>query len=60
MPRDGYNRVNFSPKKRDALRKKYDQAVEDGKDHFMLDDDKFVTGYAKYLLQYLDGLYDGL
>jgi hypothetical protein len=60
MTGDGYNKVSFTPKTRDALRKEYDQAVEDNKDSFVFDGNEFVTGYAKYLLQYLDGQYDGL
>lgn len=60
MTGDGYNAVNFTPKKRDALRKEYDQAVEESKDSFVFDGNEFVTDYAKHLLRYLDGQYDGL
>ena len=36
------------------LRKAYENAVREGKDTFSINGYDFVTGYAKYLLQYLE------
>ena len=35
------------------LRKAYEKAVAEGKDQFEIDGYTLVTGYAKYLLEYL-------
>lgn len=46
--------VGFTAEKAEALRAAYKQAVTEGKDTFMFERLEYVTGYAKYLLEYLD------
>ena len=48
--------VNFTPKKRDDLRKAYNQAVEDNVTEFEFDGNTYYVAYAKYLLQHLDNV----
>jgi hypothetical protein len=48
------NMVEFDRKKRDRLRKRYKEAVEKKEDQFEFEGNKYVTSYAKYLLEYLD------
>lgn len=47
--------IVFDREKRDQLRKAYDFAVEQKKLQFVFDGNVFVTSYAKYMLEYLDG-----
>lgn len=47
--------VNFTREKRDALRRAYDRAAGKGQVQFMFEGREYLTGYAKYLLEYLDG-----
>ena len=49
--------INFTPQVRDALRKEYEAAVERGDEEFAFRDCAFVTEYAKYLLEFLDDVY---
>jgi hypothetical protein len=37
-----------------ALKRAYKKACDGGNDTFILDGNEFVTGYAKYLLQYFE------
>lgn len=37
-----------------GLRKAYNKAVKEGKDQFKFKDADFVTGYAKYFLEYYE------
>ena len=50
-------KINFTPEVRDALRKEYEAAVERGDENFEFRDFPFVTEYAKYLLEFLDDVY---
>lgn len=54
-----HKQITWTKAKRDRLRLAYEQAVKDGKDIFTFEGDEFVTNYAKYLLQYLDGQLGG-
>jgi len=49
------NTINFTPKKLDALRAKYAQALKVGHDRFTFEGYEMLVAYAKYLLEYLDG-----
>ena len=46
--------ITFTPETRDLLRGAYMKAVDDGNDVFTFNGDEYVTGYAKYLLEFLD------
>lgn len=46
--------TQFTPAKRDELRKLYDVAVKEGREYFMFEDQEVLVDYAKYLLQFLD------
>ena len=46
--------ITWDTRKRNQLRKLYDQAVETGADTVTIDGHELVTSYAKYLLMYLD------
>lgn len=46
--------IAFTAGKRERLRKAYNVAVNDDADVFVFEDREYVTGYAKYLLEYLD------
>lgn len=37
-----------------GLRKAYNKAVKEGKDQFKYNENDFVTGYAKYFLEYYE------
>jgi len=52
--------MHFTPQLRDDLRKQYDKAVKDGKDKFVFNTWEILTGYAKYLLEYLDTRFEEL
>jgi len=47
--------VEFSREKTENLRTAYDEAVRTGAEVFEFEGLQLVTGYAKYLLEYLDG-----
>lgn len=47
-------RIMSKPATVKDLRKAYEKAVREGKDTFTIDGYNFVTGYAKYLLQYIE------
>jgi hypothetical protein len=51
MPKEGG--IMGRPATVKDLRKAYEKAVREGKDTFSIDGYDFVTGYAKYLLEYL-------
>lgn len=46
--------VEYTPEKRDRLRKAYDKARSYGHGTFSFDGHTYLTDYAKYLLEYLD------
>jgi hypothetical protein len=48
--------INGDQKSYDALMKAYESAVADNVEKFIFEGDEIVTGYAKYLLQYLKTL----
>lgn len=50
----GDNAITFTHAKRDELRKLYNRAVKDGANEFQFEGRATHTGYAKYLLEYLD------
>jgi len=51
--------MEFTDEKTQQLRDEYNKAVEQGKDSFTFHGRELVTDYAKYLLQYLTGQYEG-
>jgi len=48
------NKIIFTAEKREELRVAYDATVKRGDDTFWFDGVEIVTGYAKYLIEYLD------
>lgn len=56
---NGQVRLVFTRKNREELRKAYKAASAASSPEFEFDGEWFVTGYAKYLLEYLDGLDKG-
>ena len=46
--------INFNPEKLERLRSRYKQAVDSGEKDFSFEGSEFVTGYAKYVIEYLD------
>ncbi len=49
--------MELTPQKVDRLEKRYAQAVENNEEQFTFDGHEFLTEYAKYLLQYLKGVF---
>ena len=50
-------KVTFDLPKIVRLRTAYEQAVREGKEQFTFEGHDYVTDYAKYLLEYLKGIY---
>lgn len=48
-----YKDIQFDPEKMKRLEKAYEKAVSDGDKSFIFEGDEFVTGYAKYVIEYL-------
>jgi hypothetical protein len=46
--------LEFSPPMIDELRGDYEDAVRSGAEEFTFHGHRLLTGYAKYLLEYLD------
>ncbi len=46
--------ILFTIKKKEALRKAYEEAVAQGQDSFTFEGTQYLTEYAKYLLEHLD------
>jgi hypothetical protein len=46
--------VEWDRPKRERLRKAYNEAVTEKRSQFTFEGNEYVTGYAKYLLEYLD------
>ncbi len=51
--------ISFDKTKYEALKKRYEQAVKDDETEFEFEDRTWVTGYAKYALQYLKPRFEG-
>jgi hypothetical protein len=51
----GKDFITWTPEKFTAFDKAYKKALKDGKEQFVFEDRDFVTGYAKYLIEYLAG-----
>lgn len=51
---DGTNEVVFTPSKLKELKELYQWAVEKEADGFAFDGHIYLTGYAKYLIEYLE------
>lgn len=47
--------MRFSKADLKRLKVAYKQAVDAGQDQFTFDGHEFVVGYAKYLIEYLEG-----
>lgn len=54
-PQDEGVEINWTPEMLKRFKKTYDEAVAMKLDSFKFDGNVFVTGYAKYLIEYLDG-----
>jgi hypothetical protein len=52
------NMITFTPEKLQLFKAAYQLAVDAHVDTFRFDDKEFVVGYAKYLIEYLDGELD--
>jgi hypothetical protein len=48
--------LEITERNRDGLKKAYDKAVAEGADVFVYRNQQLVTGYAKYVLQYIDSI----
>jgi hypothetical protein len=48
--------ITWDRTKRDGLRKAYEAALAAGKDVFQFEGHDILVSYAKYLLEYLDGM----
>jgi hypothetical protein len=46
--------IEFSRADFQKFKKAYNEAVANGKDQFTFMGNEFVTGYAKYLIEYLE------
>jgi hypothetical protein len=51
--------ITFTPEKVKVLRKEYDAAVKRGDGQFVFEGHELDSGYAKYLLEYLEGKFNG-
>lgn len=47
--------VTFTPEKLDLFKKAFVKAVGGEQDQFTFEGREYVTGYAKYVIEYLDG-----
>jgi len=47
--------VTFTPEKLVEFKRLYELHKKDGKDTFFYEEKEYVTAYAKYVIQYLDG-----
>lgn len=47
--------VEWTPKMLAQLKREYSEAAADKQETFMFNGNELVTGYAKYLIEYLDG-----
>lgn len=48
--------ISFTEKSLDEFKALYNGAVETGKEKFTFEGHEFFTGYAKYMIQYVDNL----
>jgi hypothetical protein len=53
-----YKTVSWSPTDFKYFKRAYTRAVNGGAEQFKFQGNDFVTGYAKYLIQYLESNYD--
>jgi len=51
--------INFNQAKLERLRTRYKKAAATGEKQFDFEGSEFVTGYAKYVIQYLDMQFNG-
>jgi hypothetical protein len=49
--------ITWTPAMLARFKKAYDKAVAEKADTFMFDGNEFVVGYAKYLIEYLNGVF---
>lgn len=49
--------MEFTPAKLKAFKKEYEKARRDSKEQFGFEGGVFVTTYAKYVIEYLEGIW---
>jgi hypothetical protein len=47
--------INFDAAKVERFRKRYERAVREGEEVFKFEGKDILVGYAKYVLEYLEG-----
>ena len=47
--------INFDKQKLKELKSLYNKAVKESKDWFTYNGDEYLTTYAKYVIEYLEG-----
>jgi hypothetical protein len=50
-------KVTYTKESVERLREGYKEAVACGKNEFVFDGKEYVTDYAKYMLEYLEGVF---
>lgn len=48
--------IQFTENTYEAFKKAYKKAVEEGKHDFFFNGHQFLTSYAKYLIEYYEGM----
>ena len=46
--------INFTPELAEEFKKKYNEAVAEKEESFMFKEKEVLTGYAKYVIEYLE------
>lgn len=52
------NTVNFDKQKLAKLKSQYNKAIKDGKESFIFDSNELLVSYAKYLIEYLETIFN--
>ena len=52
------NTISWTPEMLERFKAEYDRAVENNISQFVFEGNNFVTGYAKYLIEYLTTQFD--
>lgn len=51
------NKITYTKESVERLRGRYREAVACGENEFVFDGKEYVTDYAKYMLEYLEGVF---
>ncbi len=54
---DNSEKITYTKESIERLRKRYEEAIAGGDDRFTFEGNEYMIDYAKYMLEYLEGVF---